>query len=427
MKLYTIQNPHKLEVKEKRIPLTYFVSIPDKIDKNTIPIVVLHGFGDYASSKYMLSLHKTLSRYNLAIITINYVGTFTKVTLNKKDLSYPFLEQYFQIEDKKDFLKFLKAILTNPVEMNKILKQNNFINNNIDINNYLLDIKELFYNIQNNSYNGMYVLKTLENIGFNSSFSDFISDTKGDHQDFGLIQAIDVLTVIADLKQNKEYQNINWSKLSIVGSSHGGYIASMCDKLAPNTFSTIVNNSGWIKPYIDFPYIETSGSYARLKAKTKDNNYWSKNINDKNFLSLRHYEIRDLSNIKHLKTHSKIKNNIKSCKYIFIHTSEDHLIPINEKDNYIKQLEEKGYDITYLRLSNVSQLDGKTFKNLGHGANASIKGLVIDYIIKNRDNLNKIVKSDFDLHSKIKYNCNNGKYIINYNNKYPKVRFKIYN
>lgn len=288
MKMYTIQNPHKLEVKEERIPLTYFVSSPDKIDKNTIPIVVLHGFGEYANSNYMTSLHKTLSKYNVVIITINYVGTFTKVTLNKNDLSYPFLEQSLQIENKKDFLKFLKAIIINPVEMNNILKQNNFIKNEIDISNYLLDIKELFYNIQNNICDGIYLLKTLEKIGFNSSFSDFIDDTKGDHQDFGLIQAIDVLTVIADLKQNNKYKNIDWSKLSIVGTSHGGYIASMCDKLAPNTFSTIVNNSGWIKPYINFPYIEVSGSYAGLKATTKDNNYWSKDIKDKNFLSLNH-------------------------------------------------------------------------------------------------------------------------------------------
>jgi len=423
MKMHTIQNPHKLEVKEKRIPLTYFLSLPDKIDKNTIPIIVLHGFGDYANSNYMISLHKSLSKYNVSIITINYVGTFTKVTLNKNDLSYPFLEQSFQIEDKKDFLKFLKAIIVNPVDMNRVLKRNDFIRDEIDISNYIIEIKELFYYIQNNMCDGMYILNSLEKIGFKSCFADFITDTKGDHQDFGLIQAIDVLTVVADLKQNKKYKNINWSKLSIVGSSHGGYIASMCDKLAPNTFSTVVNNSGWIKAYIDFPYNKTSGNYATLKATTKDNNYWSKDKNDKNFLSLDHYEIRDLSHTKHLKKHLKIKDNIKSCKYIFIHTSEDHLIPINEKDKYIKELEENGYDITYIRLSNLSQLDGKTFKNLKHGANASIKGLVIDYIIKNRYKLNTIINNDFDLNSKIKYTCKNGKYIINYKNKYPKVIF----
>ena len=68
--------------------------------------------------------------------------------------------------------------------------------------------------------------------------------TNGDYQNFGLMQALDHIYVIDDLiKRGSRTSNI-----ILFGSSHGGYIAHMVAKLAPNTIRLIIDNSSYISP-----------------------------------------------------------------------------------------------------------------------------------------------------------------------------------
>lgn len=422
---YIIQNPHALEVKEKRIPLTYHISLPKDYDKNTIPIIVLHGYGDYSNSEYMTSLHKSMtSKYNVAIITVNYVGTFTKQIFSENKKPYDFIDQSFEInndEQKINFLSILQSIINKPKETLLFLVENNVIEENNNLLNQLDFIAFLILLIKNKMCNGNYLLAKLNEIGFKQSIVNFSQNTVGDHQDFGLIQAIDILTAVSDLKNR--YTNIKWSQLSIVGTSNGGYLASMCDKLAPNTFSKIINNSGWIKAENSQIFSKKNGFHKNLKFLVFNDDYWSEDNQSINFFNIHHKEIRALDNEIHLDEQKiqTLKNTNK--KYIFSHTINDNMIRIKDKDDYIRNLKKICFNIDYNRLDCQSKLDGKTFKSLEHGALASLKGLIIDYII-NEDNHFIIDKNDFELKSIIKYHCSNGLYNIDFTDQFPKITFK---
>jgi hypothetical protein len=429
MKEYIIKKPHQLEVDIKRIPLSFQISVPENMSKKTIPIVVLHGYGECANSDYMKSVHRSLSsNYDVAIITVNYIGTFIKtIFMDEGTKPYDFLKCDLEIiegESKNTFLRVLKALSNNNESIMKILIENKIVSHD-DFQPNIKAINLLINKITNKECTGMYVLERLYEMGFTKAIINLMRTSEGDHQDFGLIQAIDVMTAISHIKNEDAYRDINWSKLSIVGTSHGGYIASMCDKIAPNTFNMIINNSGWL-------YVrknEILPGYTELKLlnvsfNSFENNYWSAFDGDRNYFSSRHEEIRSLINIKHIYEQKEQTKNLNSKKYVFIHTSDDHLIPLEEKDAYIEDANNIG-SLEYIRIDKKSKLDGRTFKSLRHGGDASLKGLVIDYVVKYEFN-SQIEKNDFDLKSIIEYKCTNGTYSINYTNKYPKIEFNIF-
>lgn len=103
------------------------------------------------------------------------------------------------------------------------------------------------------------------------------------------------------------------------------------------------------------------------------------------------------------------------------------MIPIKEKDIFENGLSLCGYNINYVSLDEESKLDGLTFKSLEHGAKASLKGLVIKYILEDDTFSKGNEEEDFMLKSVIEYKCTKGIYKINISSKFPQISFKIYN
>lgn len=425
---FIIENPHPLEIDLERIPLSFQLSIPSNMNENTIPIVVLHGYGDYANSPYMNSLHESMTKkHNVAIITVNYVGTFSNVSFDDKLSPYEFLNTTFVIEEgdnKKSFINILRGINNNDQNLINFLYEQKAIMHK-DFRPYTRTIQLLIIKIESDICDAKYIYERIFEIGFNKGIATFVSSTKGDHNDFGVIQTIDVLTAIVHIKTLKKYHNISWDKLSVIGSSHGGYLASMCAKFAPNTFQTVINNAGWVQPNeeVDILCKYPSNTYFNtLVFSNKRENYWSDEQDNINYFSHNHRIIRSLDVDIHLKEQYKQSNQTNICRYIFSHTNNDTLISIDEKDQFIVNFNKYFNNTQYIRLDNKEQLDGKTFKSLDHGAKVSLKGLIIDYIINNKYN-KQIDKNDFDLKSSIQYTCDDGYYLINYNSKYPKISF----
>lgn len=422
---FQINDPHKLEVEQKRLPLTFHLSTPETFNKETIPVVVLHGYGEYSNSPYMESLHKSMTqKYNLAIISVNYVGTFTKkkfITLESKP--YDFLNESIQLQpgNKDLLLDILVNLNNNNQEFIQLLQRRGMTRRNSFLE-FERTIGLLIHKISNNLCDGLYIIERLYEMGFDHGLVSFNSDTKGDHNDFGLIQAIDVLTAISHIRSQEEYSDLDWSKLSIAGTSHGGYLASMCDKLAPNTFNKIIDNSGWLYPP-DNEIISNNikNRFIKMNFVSNENNYWSKDPLSKNYFSPHHEEIRSLNNELHINEQKKQTIEYDHKKYYFSHTAEDDLIPIVQKDQYVNKLDEL-YDLEYIRLDDQNKLDGKTFKTLEHGAKASLKGLIIDFII-NREFKGAREKNDFDNKSIIEYRCSDGTYIVDFTKKYPLIQF----
>jgi hypothetical protein len=179
-----------------------------------------------------------------------------------------------------------------------------------------------------------------------------------------------------------------------------------------------VDSCGWLEPTNDVSDIAFTSGFGGMGFASYEENYWSDDEKHENFFSKNNFEIRKLDKIEHLRAFKK--QQIKANNYFCIHTSNDTLIPIASKDSFIQLCHNNNIPVDYLRLQNSSQLS-KTFKSLDHGAKASLKGLVYDYILNNNKTATAIEKNDFELKSEINYTCSEGIYTISFKEKYPKV------
>jgi cephalosporin-C deacetylase-like acetyl esterase len=73
---------------------------------------------------------------------------------------------------------------------------------------------------------------------------------RNEYQSFGFLPALDCLTVLGDVLNR--FPMINKKKIIAYGSSYGGYIAMLCGKYAPNTFSVIIDNSGFSRAELKY-------------------------------------------------------------------------------------------------------------------------------------------------------------------------------
>jgi hypothetical protein len=422
----TSTHPAQIKLKDKRIDINTICSY-NQLNENTIPIVVLTGFGEYADSEYMNSLYKTFENENIFLIAVDYIGINTYKKYSKSELeSDEYLSNVKKIffldkKQKKFLINNLKKIKKNPEELEKILRNSNYLKDDAAIVDNIEKLNKILDDLKNSKIQLEEIFEIFEQIGFKKFISNVTTRTQGDYQDFGLIQAIDVLTSIKFFKN--KYKNIDWKRLSIVGTSHGGYVAQMISRLAPNSIAKVVNNSSWtgaskleMSARQDFPYL-----YDKLILNCSMDKEWSLKKNDKNYLSKDALSIRNLN--KHVSAQKKQTKDENLPKYVFIHTLNDHLIRLVDKDEVVENFIYEDFDVEYIRLDSKRKLDGNTFKELSHAGKASLKGLIYDFILK--EPIRPINSDDFELKSKIKYKVKSGKYIIDFaNENYPKITFK---
>ncbi|HHD7223133.1 TPA: DUF2920 family protein, partial [Citrobacter freundii] len=76
-----------------------------------------------------------------------------------------------------------------------------------------------------------------------------IEPKNNEYQNFGLLPALDIINAINDAILNFEMEN---SKIILIGSSYGGYIANMVEKIAPGLVNAIIDNSSWSSPNMKY-------------------------------------------------------------------------------------------------------------------------------------------------------------------------------
>ncbi len=179
----------------------------------------------------------------------------------------------------------------------------------------------------------------------------------------------------------------------LVGSSHGGYLANLCAKIAPWLVDGIIDNSSWnLKSFMlenmNYEAFKTIGfgreialaSLARLNPTTpnfalhiSEKTFWTSNKNSPFYCSASRLEIRDVANLAHLKAHSQIK------KYIYrgYHGSKDQVAPIALKKEFWQELKKLNFDFQTKLIKTKSQVDGKFIKSLDHGLGMSLKTLIL--------------------------------------------------
>lgn len=316
--------------------LTYSITTPLKSKPEGI-VLVIPGFGADSSQEYQQKLRIHIAtNYNLAAVSVNYhaiqirPATGAGVVLEPDDIGV------LQNALRRNNLCIKPELGANLEELSKIAVANDRI----------------------------------------EAVTASLVPPNGDYQNFGVMQAVDHLLVLADILQN--YDN---EKLPVIafGSSHGGYLANLLAKFAPNTIAAVFDNSAYISApfnYVlgrqtnmhEFNYQEQR--YPNIVFKCYSRTLWNLNRNSNNFFSRDRQEIRALYPKEHLERMKKIGNN--KTQYRFIHSITDGIAPFHEKKRYAELLKQSGFDVMFKEISS-RDVDGQFVKNTDHGMGLSLK------------------------------------------------------
>lgn len=197
----------------------------------------------------------------------------------------------------------------------------------------------------------------------------------GEKQNFGLMQALDHLLVLADLRSRIDYDTRN---VIAIGSSHGGYLAHLIAKLAPNTLRAVFDNSGYAAApdrYINgrelvLPdYTETYSAQMRMYFFLES--MWSLDPEAPNYFHADARSLRCLSERAHLLAMAGAGST--RTRYRCVHGPDDPIAPTSEKADYCAKLEEAGFDVQF-RCMGPGDVDGRYVKTLEHGMGLSLRG-----------------------------------------------------
>ncbi|MFK2827163.1 DUF2920 family protein, partial [Bacillus sp. B190/17] len=297
---------------------------------------------------------------------------------------------------------------------------------------------EKFYGVSINYWNAISseddfyikVAQLLESKGLNTldpRCQPLKATDRDEYQSFGFLPALDCLKVLGDILI--KYPKINTKKIIAYGSSYGGYIAMLCGKFAPNTFSVIIDNSGFSKA--EMKHIVGREIY--------DNDLViNVNLNQKNYALPFAYNnpwtILDETSAKYFGDANKLirsllvrEHRIKSdTRYYIFHCEKDEIASIQDKDKVVSLL--SNYNPTYYKRITRDDIDGKLFKKYGHAMDASLRKL-FDYVMeldKEYGLLKEKGTNDFCNNEVRLFHCGSKNYVINFKDNFE-IDVKITN
>lgn len=365
----TIEQPHPdIELGVERAPLTYSVRLPAAgIDAETGLVIYLGGYGMNPRDGYTQSLLAYLAdTYNCVAATLDYFG----VRLTPNDAT--------ELVPHRDFFKKLHEHygLTLTVPKGTRIEQ------------ILAGIAGLL------AQNGITRLHD-ECLLFNHA---------PQYNSMGFLPALDGLEVVHRLLITLP---LNKTRLFVLGTSYGGYIANIMAKLAPRTFRMIVDNSGFSSAEDDKAGV---AGWQKLYVNgvsmlSRNVRHWSLDPRETNFFSAPRQAIRDLHRREHL-----TDNTARIYAY---HAANDALAPAARKialrDAYKDRI---AYELTVV---DEGQIDGRIFKKLSHGMDASMRGIFdLSYAKFIRDGAAPANTTDFDLGSEHVFACGSEDYVMRF-------------
>ncbi|WP_167568819.1 DUF2920 family protein [Brevibacillus migulae] len=237
---------------------------------------------------------------------------------------------------------------------------------------------------------------------------------KGEYQSFGFLPALDYLVVLGEIL--KKYPEVNKKKLIAYGSSYGGYIALLLGKLAPHTFSVVIDNSGYSKASIhnlcckDFNTGSEVYRDANVTIRGVSQEPWTLlNESDPYYFSDSCRSIRSLLEEKH-----RVPSE---TAYFIFHAENDKVCSTSDKEEVVKILEK--YNPVYFKKVTESDLDGVIFKNMSHGMGASLRGLFDRvYSLDNQKLLRESDSTDFEEGNEYHFDCGKKIYHVSFSRDY---------
>lgn len=376
---YAIKPHADIELGFSRKELDYYVTLPvEGVTGETGLILTIPGFGGLANSIYQLEkLNPYLAeKYNCLVVSLNYFGIYRGSDTKMDNYFIHNMEKIYGVSSA-------------------------YWHNISSDNDFYLKVGQL-----------------LESKGL-SQLDPHCQALKitgrNEYQSFGFLPALDSLTVLGDVL--KKYPALNRRKIIAYGSSYGGYIAMLCGKFAPNTFSVIIDNSGFSraqmkhitgKEILENDYnVSVNYNNKTYTVPFAYNNPWT--ILDEtspNYFGDSHKQIRNLLIREH-----RIKSD---TRYYIFHCEEDKIASVEDKDKVAALL--SNYNFTYYKRVGMNDLDGTLFKKYAHAMDASLRKL-FDHVAEQdkKYGLMKEESANEFLNNEVNsLNCGNKNYIFNF-------------
>lgn len=332
-----------------------FYSIPENgIDNNTGVLLLISGFSANAHSKvYQKMRNRFADKYNLLTVQCNYFGwEFMQGENLLPNLVLDSIEQ-FQYCSAEDYL----IVWNNFNQIEKLVPIAKKYNKKIELKAEIME-----------------------------SWSYF--------NDMGIMQAIDNITAVFYVMNllKKEGFSLNPMRCVVYGHSHGGYLAHLCNLFAPNFFSLLLDNSGWVIP-----------AYLRHERILKYENYQII------FRYLVHDLVQDTEcyNLQYL--YAQMSNR---CRIIAFHGINDRLVDFSTKKTMINRIP---HALFYPVYSEDIWEDG-AFRSTGHGLDADfIK--VFEAVMDNY----QFPPKEGMLPKKVQYQTKMARYEVSYESGLPQL------
>jgi hypothetical protein len=198
-----------------------------------------------------------------------------------------------------------------------------------------------------------------------------IAPTRGEYQNFGILQAMDHLAVLGDIvARGPEFDQ---SAIVAFGSSHGGYIAHLMAKIAPRSLSAVFDNSAYTQP--PFGYLglglgrEYVTQYNGIGVDCEIRSGWTMaNRYAANAYTRDADLIRDVGYVPHV-TAMRLAGGAPLFR--MVNAARDGVSPPELKLRQVRALRAAGFDAR-LDIIDDAQIDGVVFKQNMHGLDASL-------------------------------------------------------
>ena len=239
--------------------------------------------------------------------------------------------------------------------------------------------------------------------------------------DFGYLQALDALRALWYVQQGLKANRVLFhsGRIYATGGSAGGHVALMCDKLAPRTFTCVIDICGMTKLNDDIAF--------GLRAGSNLNARYSKIPGKPNYLTADEREIRAIDNPAHLAEMKKLGH---TAKIIVVHGVDDATAPFADAKELVEAMKAAHLDVEPVYI-NKAHVDGKVYTRLGlHTPSVhepkSFSAWQIDLSGKWLDDVMLDRKTSTDFFRRER-NSNtrrpNGSYVISYEKGFPVGKF----
>ena len=385
---YFIDSCDDVELGIKRESKLEFKLVYDNEKDIEAIICIIQGLGaDIYDPVLEFNMRYFAEKQNVALLSVNYHGIGNRPNIGA--------EFYLDDIDKLIFETSLKALnIEIPYDIQKLNTFEEFHPAMNYLNNEIAKMKKDWK----------------LNIDYYLDLTASLKIKNNEYQNYGIMQTIDVINAILYVKKNI-FKNQNL-KVIVTGQSHGAYMAILCAKIAPWVIDVIIDNSthltlngdawryigfGKEVDYTKYACFATFYFFNNIRICGFEKTFWTTNKQSPYYFSLARKLIRELLN----KDHLIIQSNYPKPKYIIYYSTHDEYVPLEEKEEYINILNELGFDVKVVKISDEKEIDGKFIKNLKHGMGIPMKLLIKKHLsqILNEKTKNKECKKEISYKS----------------------------